>query len=256
MPHRVPLARALLFWAFFLVFLIGAPAAVLGTAGYRLTFNNYRVRQTGTIALESFPRGASVTASGTPHNERTPTVLSPLNPGSVHLTLTRRGYLPWEGDAAVLAGKTTRVHALLLPDSAPVTATIPPTLPPSPLLPPEAQAVMSTHAVEAFAWDDESRRLVWSDGLAIVITDTEQGTEQFLTRLGSDVRALAWHPSGDGVLVADGRGIGLIELVGPTTFTRRDVAPLLATQLALTEDQKTLIARDDTGVFWEIAIRN
>ncbi|MFA6591345.1 MAG: PEGA domain-containing protein [Patescibacteria group bacterium] len=108
--------RQLLFYFFAGAFLISAPLLVLYTAGYRISLNNYRVLETGAIAVSTTPKGASITVNEKTASNKSPTVVQNVLPQTVPVRLTKNGYIPWQDSVKVSPGQTTYVTSILYAD--------------------------------------------------------------------------------------------------------------------------------------------
>ncbi|MFA5946134.1 MAG: PEGA domain-containing protein [Patescibacteria group bacterium] len=97
-------------------FLISAPLLVLYTAGYRISLNNYRVLETGAIAVSTTPKGASITVNEKTASNKSPTVVQNVLPQTVPVRLTKNGYIPWQDSVKVSPGQTTYVTSILYAD--------------------------------------------------------------------------------------------------------------------------------------------
>lgn len=102
-----PKIRWILFVLFVLFFVIGAPALVLYTAGYRFNLESKSFLRTGVLSIGTDPRNAQVTLNNEPWSEKTPTVIKQLMPGTYHVLLTREGYHPWDATIKIRNGATT-----------------------------------------------------------------------------------------------------------------------------------------------------
>lgn len=52
-------------------------------------------------------------------------------------------------------------------------------------------------SLTAFSWLDESQSLLWTDGTEVAIYNAANGQRETITRLGTPIINVAWHPSGD-----------------------------------------------------------
>lgn len=102
-----------------LIFCIIAPSAVFFALGYRLDTNTLKISRTGTLQVQSEPRGASVFINQekkgkTPHTTRF------LLPGEYEIEIDLPGYYPWhdlitihEGQAIDLTGTNfEKIHLI------------------------------------------------------------------------------------------------------------------------------------------------
>lgn len=52
-------------------------------------------------------------------------------------------------------------------------------------------------SLTAFSWLDESQSLLWTDGTEVAIYHASSGQRETITRLGTPIINVAWHPTGD-----------------------------------------------------------
>lgn len=65
----------------------------------------------------------------------------------------------------------------------------------------------------AFAWDEEQRRLAWSDGLEIHIFSAATTTQELITRQSDTVQSLAFAHDGESLVFASTKGITGVDLL-------------------------------------------
>ncbi|MEK7615064.1 MAG: PEGA domain-containing protein [Patescibacteria group bacterium] len=106
--------RTVLFFTFAGVFLITAPLVVLHTAGYRYNIQNGKVLQTGILNIRSVPKGASVFIDGDLQNERTPSVIDNIGPGTHVVEVKKDGYSSWRKTLDVQSRQTTFIPSIVL----------------------------------------------------------------------------------------------------------------------------------------------
>lgn len=106
--------RTAVFAVFLALFLVGAPAVVLYTAGYRYNPKNGHIVRTGVFAVSSNPRGARIILDGLDTNKTTPFVFSRITPGAYTVTLAKEGYHTYDDDVTVESGKTSYVSDIAL----------------------------------------------------------------------------------------------------------------------------------------------
>lgn len=113
-------------WTIYLLFaatfFISAPIIVLYTAGYRYSFDNNRVVDTGVLSIKSQPAGADIYIDGKKKRKTTPAVIQNTLPGEHTIRLTRDGYTEWEKNLPIKSRETTFV------DNATLFLTRPPRL--------------------------------------------------------------------------------------------------------------------------------
>ena len=107
-------ARTVVFATFLAIFLVGAPAVVLYTAGYRYNPRNGHIVRTGVLTVTSTPRGADIAIDGADTGETTPFIFSRMTPGDYTVALTKDGYHAYEDLVTVESGKTSYVAGMTL----------------------------------------------------------------------------------------------------------------------------------------------
>jgi tetratricopeptide (TPR) repeat protein len=96
---------------FLLVFL--GTAAVAVTLYFLLKKKKEPIPTTGSIKVESFPDGARIRLDETDTGRSTPAVLTGIQPGSHSIKLVKEGYLDYQVNVTVEAGKETLLFATL-----------------------------------------------------------------------------------------------------------------------------------------------
>ncbi len=106
--------RTVLFAAFITLFLVGAPAVVLYTAGYRYNPRNGHIVRTGVLSVSSTPRGAHILFDNVDTGRTTPYVFNRITPGAYQVTLTHDDYHTYVDDVIVESGKSAYVSGVAL----------------------------------------------------------------------------------------------------------------------------------------------
>jgi hypothetical protein len=193
-------ARIVLVVALFLGFFVTAPLLLLYTSGYSYSPAKRRIEKTGSLSIESVPRGAEVRINGVPRDQNTPLIVSRLLPETYSIEILAKGYIPWKKRLAVESGRTTFAKSIsLLPDTLPhLTVAAAP-----------SEAAWTTdgtrvaYAVAADAW------------LEIIAHDVPTGGSTVLDRFPSGTYAkvaLSWSPDGGTVaatLASSNGGVSL-----------------------------------------------
>lgn len=106
--------RTLLFTFFAALFVLGAPAVVLYTAGYRYNPQNGHLVRTGALSVSSMPRGALVQWSPDDVGITTPYVYNRVMPGTYQLTISKSGYHTVTREVTVESGRSTYLSDIFL----------------------------------------------------------------------------------------------------------------------------------------------
>src|SRR3989338_6065056 len=108
---------------FIMIFLIVSPLLVLYTAGYRYSWKDKTIKQTGAISIDATPREASVMLNDMSIHKKMPLRLTNITPGEYHLTIAREGHHQWEKDITVGSKETTYIKNIsLFKDARPALA--------------------------------------------------------------------------------------------------------------------------------------
>lgn len=119
--------RRVIFWVFFVLFVVSAPAAILYSQGYR--FDQYRqiFIHSGSITVKSIPSSANVYLNGELQTGNSLDIinnsftLNGLRPGDYTIRVSANGYRDWEKQVGVHSGISTEFWSVFLaPDNPPV----------------------------------------------------------------------------------------------------------------------------------------
>lgn len=114
--------RRVLFYLFVVAFLILGSSIVLYSQGWRFNFKTDSFQRIGGIFLNSTPSDAVITLDGGSVQNQSSilqagTLISDLIPGEHSLTLSEKGYLPWNKEVTVTSGGAAVFDKIiLLPD--------------------------------------------------------------------------------------------------------------------------------------------
>lgn len=87
----------LVFFIFFTIISISVTGLTLIIySGYRIDFTNLRLVKTGSLYVNTNPSKAEIYLNNEKVNQKTPTIINQLNPGSYNLKLIKDGYKEWE----------------------------------------------------------------------------------------------------------------------------------------------------------------
>lgn len=95
-------------------FFVLAPVAILSTAGYRYSWAERRLYQTGVLSVDALPRDAAVFLDGKRVPQELPIRLRQMLPGAYTLRIEKNGMKPWEKQVAVESKKTTYIKNITL----------------------------------------------------------------------------------------------------------------------------------------------
>lgn len=112
--YQAPFHRRILPWIFITFFIVAAPALVFYTSGYRLNSKKTSLERSGTIIVDSLPRGARILIDGQDTARTTPYTFQYVSPGSHHIRLEREQYLPWDKNVDVRAEQVAFANKALL----------------------------------------------------------------------------------------------------------------------------------------------
>jgi len=106
--------RAILFYLSLVIFLLGLPFILSFALSYKFNTRTFKFAKTGLIDLKTQPQGASVYLDGTLLNEKTPTTINEILPGTYNMRLALEYHYPWFSEVTVEAGKVTRLDKIIL----------------------------------------------------------------------------------------------------------------------------------------------
>ncbi len=105
--------RQVLFYLSVFIFLVGLPFILSFALGYKFDWHGFKFTKTGLIDLVTQPPGALVRLDGKLLDERTPSAIQELLPGTYRVAMELKDYYPWEKDIHVEAGKVTRLDKII-----------------------------------------------------------------------------------------------------------------------------------------------
>lgn len=108
-PMRVGIMAFLI-----LIFCVVSPLIIFYTAGYRYSWKEKKIKQTGVISIDAEPRDAMVTLNTVRINKKLPIRLTNRAPGTYHVSIEKEGYRTWEKDIVVTSNQTTYIKDLTL----------------------------------------------------------------------------------------------------------------------------------------------
>jgi len=106
--------RTVLFYASVAVFVVFLPFILSSALGYKFDRRNFKFTRTGLIFIKTQPAGASVYLDERILNEKTPTTINELLPGSYRIRLELEKHYPWTDEVVVEEGKATALDKIIL----------------------------------------------------------------------------------------------------------------------------------------------
>jgi len=106
--------RAILFYLSLAIFLIGLPFILSFALSYKFDTRTLKFTKTGLIDLKTQPQGAKVYLDAKLLNERTPTTINEILPGTYNIRLELENHYSWFSEISVEAGKVTRLDKIIL----------------------------------------------------------------------------------------------------------------------------------------------
>ena len=101
--YQPPFHRRILPWLYVAVFLATAPLLIFYTAGYRYNPKKQQIERSGTLIVDTFPKGAHIYLDGHDTQEISPITFQNISPGWHELRLTKNGYHPWQNNVNIRA---------------------------------------------------------------------------------------------------------------------------------------------------------
>lgn len=112
--YRPPFHRQILPWIFATAFFAIAPVLIFYTSGYRINTKKAVIERTGTLIIDSTPRGAKVVLDGNDVGDTTAVTLQEIPPGPHAIEVSRNGYFPWKKTLNVKPEQVTFANAIWL----------------------------------------------------------------------------------------------------------------------------------------------
>lgn len=237
---RQSTGRSIIFWVFFLGSVPIAVLLISYASGFRFDRDTGTVIERAALSIETTPRDARISVSGTELDKKTPIVHS-LSPGMYTLRIEKDGYQPWEKEVTVRRGESELFSDILLfSQETPIASSTQLTKTAfedmtvdgrvlRALDGPEVLLVDSRHetsfvvtsreeretqhridaAVTAAEWNKDVLLYATPNGLW---TYTKNGQAQLLRRQSLRILDVAWHPDSAYVFYSDLTGIYALEL--------------------------------------------
>lgn len=252
------------FWVFCVAFFVLGPVVLLYTAGYRIAFNNQRIRQNGALDIETSPKGATLFWNGAAVSDRSPTVLSALLPGEGMLTVTKAGYQPFSHPLTITTGHTHYVDIALFPTRSPEpmaqpepTPTTAPAYSPTFTTQGTTVAVRLTDGEEPIAWLPlDTYTVLYAQSHALLVAGARHGSYALSLANPATVRPLPLTPTilapqptriPNDFLLSDGYEVRLFSLdTGNSWVLTRHSAPISA--LGWLENEFAYLVADSQGI--------
>ncbi|MBI2426748.1 MAG: carboxypeptidase regulatory-like domain-containing protein [Candidatus Kerfeldbacteria bacterium] len=103
-----------LYLSFILAFIVLSPIILGYARGYRYSFQQKRIVQTGIAILESQPSNANIVIDDQPTDMRTLATIKNLRPNDYVFTVRKDGYAPWSKKLTISAGAATIADRITL----------------------------------------------------------------------------------------------------------------------------------------------
>lgn len=97
-----------------LVFAVGSTTAVLYSQGYKLDISQKTLTKTGSIYLETEPRGAFVYLDDQKMKNQTPELINRLSPKNYSIRIKKNGYFDWQKNISVRASEAVDFDQIIL----------------------------------------------------------------------------------------------------------------------------------------------
>ncbi|MDD3087224.1 MAG: PEGA domain-containing protein [Candidatus Omnitrophica bacterium] len=106
--------RGILFYLSVSIFFLGIPFILSHALGYKFNPRTLKFTQTGLISIKTQPQGAHIYLDSRLLNEKSPSTLSELLPGSYNIRLELENYYPWGMQVDVHPRRITRIEKVIL----------------------------------------------------------------------------------------------------------------------------------------------
>lgn len=112
--YHPPFHRRILPWLYIAIFLGTAPLLIFYTAGYRYNPKKHQVERSGTLIVDSSPKGAHVFLDGQDTQEVSPITFQNIAPGWHDVKLVKSGYHSWQNTLDLRAEQVTFANNIWL----------------------------------------------------------------------------------------------------------------------------------------------
>ncbi len=112
--YHPPFHRRILPWLYIAIFLGTAPLLIFYTAGYRYNPKKHQIERSGTLIIDTIPKGARVSLDGRDSQEVSPITFQNIPPGWHEDRHTKNGYFPWQSILDIRAEQVTFANNLWL----------------------------------------------------------------------------------------------------------------------------------------------
>lgn len=115
-----PITRKIILILFIIAFLTISPAILIYALGYQVNWNNFNLQKTGSLIIETNPKGAKIFIDDQPQTTffksfysqdnsfiTTPATLKNIAPGTYNIRLELEGYWTWTKQLAIQANQST-----------------------------------------------------------------------------------------------------------------------------------------------------
>lgn len=106
--------RRIYYFIFILIFLVSVPILVFYASGYRYDFQQKKLFKTGSLVIESEPKGAEIYIKGELKKDKTPIIVNYLLPGDYEVRVEKEGYYNWEKILTIKPKITTEARDIVL----------------------------------------------------------------------------------------------------------------------------------------------
>ena len=105
--YHAPFHRRILPWLYVAIFLGVAPILIFYTAGYRYNSKKHQIERSGTLIVNTSPKGTRVFLDGHDTQEVSPITFQNITPGWHELRIEKSGYHTWQRTLNVRAEQVT-----------------------------------------------------------------------------------------------------------------------------------------------------
>lgn len=234
--------RQIIFFLFVFIFLTASPTILIYALGYQLNWQDWHLQKTGSLIVETEPKGARIFLDNQPQASvwqslwnpknnfaRTPAKLKNIKPNLYNIRLELDGYWPWEKQLAIEPNQSTFIENVrLFAKSLPLLLN-----------------QQDSSAIKKVAWSNNGQyQATWSQTGLILVDLANKKTAQLQTATPTST-LLAWSPNSQ-KLLAGQEIYNLDQLTAPLSL-----AGLMSSQtkLARWHNNETIYYADNAKVY-------
>jgi len=176
--------RRLIYSTFIAIFFLVSPPLVFYTAGYRYDFKHNRVIETGSLVVKSYPPNADIYLDDVLYQEKTPTIVNTISPGTVHLRIEKEGYRVWKKDIEIEPRVTSFEETVrLFADTEPTR--------------------LIKDGVVDYWWNNRQEKIVYQTATSVRLLNTLNNSDTLIANINPSIRVdISWSKDNNWFILA------------------------------------------------------